>query len=88
MIGLRERFSPIRSACGGSPCSVLDFGWMDRIAAEGPVLIVAEGLFMYLSGEEVEALLQGHWGGALRKPCCWSRCWLRCWSAATGCTTR
>ena len=58
VIGLRERFFPDTERVRRIACSVLDFGWMDRIAAEGPVLIVAEGLFMYLSGEEVEALLR------------------------------
>ena len=58
VIGLRERFFPETERVRRIACSVLDFGWMDRIAAEGPVLIVAEGLFMYLSGEEVEALLR------------------------------
>ena len=58
MIGLRERFFPDTERVRRIACSVLDFGWMDRIAAEGPVLIGAEGLFMYLSGEEVEALLR------------------------------
>ena len=58
MIGLRERFFPDTERVRRIACSVLDFGWMDRIAAEGPVLIVAEGLFMYLSGEEVGALLR------------------------------
>jgi len=38
--------------------SVLDFSWMDRIARlNRPVLILAEGIFMYLPEERVKALV-------------------------------
>ena len=39
--------------------SVLDFGWMDQPAAEadGPVLFLAEGLFMYLPEDDVRRLV-------------------------------
>lgn len=40
------------------PSSVTDWDWMDQVADHGrPVLVIAEGLLMYLSGQEVETLL-------------------------------
>ena len=38
-------------------CSVTDHGWLDELPAGGPVLIVAEGLLMYLTPAEVTNLL-------------------------------
>jgi methyltransferase (TIGR00027 family) len=38
--------------------SVTEIDWLERIPADGPVLIVAEGLLMYLQPEEVRELLQ------------------------------
>lgn len=39
------------------PSSATDFGWMDRVeCADPPVLILAEGLLMYLSEQDVKAL--------------------------------
>jgi len=37
--------------------SVLDYAWMDRLDPSTPYLFIAEGLFMYLSEEEVRALV-------------------------------
>lgn len=38
--------------------SVLDFAWMDEVADNGqPVLLLAEGVFMYLPGERMKALV-------------------------------
>jgi O-methyltransferase involved in polyketide biosynthesis len=40
--------------------SVTDLGWMDKIEAGGaPVLVIAEGLLMYLSEPDVKALFLG-----------------------------
>ena len=38
-------------------CSVLDDHWSDSIPKEKPVIVVAEGLFMYFSREQVSAIL-------------------------------
>ncbi|MEK7483689.1 MAG: class I SAM-dependent methyltransferase [Planctomycetota bacterium] len=39
--------------------SVLDFSWLKKIAVpKSPVLIIAEGLFMYLSPPDVQQLIQ------------------------------
>ena len=38
--------------------SVLDYGWMEEISAEsGPFFFMAEGVFMYLEGEDVKSLV-------------------------------
>jgi O-methyltransferase involved in polyketide biosynthesis len=40
------------------PSSVTDLGWIDHISAQGrPVLVIAEGLLMYLTEEEVKTLI-------------------------------
>ena len=38
-------------------CSILDDHWSDSIPKEKPVIVVAEGLFMYFSREQVSAIL-------------------------------
>jgi O-methyltransferase involved in polyketide biosynthesis len=45
-----ERFKLISS-------SVLDHGWMDQVVDDEPPLFVAEGLLMYLHGDEVKDLV-------------------------------
>lgn len=37
--------------------SVFDYSWIDDIKAKKPVLIIAEGIFMYLTGQEVEDIM-------------------------------
>ncbi|MCA9663474.1 MAG: class I SAM-dependent methyltransferase [Myxococcales bacterium] len=52
-VGETDRYRMIAS-------SVLDHGWMDRVADEtagAPLLLLAEGLFMYLPQAEVQALV-------------------------------
>lgn len=40
------------------PTSVTDLGWINTISHQGnPTLVIAEGLFMYLTQEEVKALV-------------------------------
>lgn len=39
------------------PSSVTDWGWMDGVEYRAPVLIIAEGLLMYLSGQDNQTLL-------------------------------
>jgi O-methyltransferase involved in polyketide biosynthesis len=38
--------------------SVTEYGWMEEIGASGTVMVVAEGLFMYLQGEDVRGLFE------------------------------
>jgi len=59
IIGAR-RDLPDGGACGGTiACNVMDFDWMDAEALRGagPMLFLAEGLFMYLASEEARALV-------------------------------
>ena len=40
------------------PSSVADFGWLDEVDTGGyPLLVVAEGLFMYLTEDDIKELL-------------------------------
>ena len=57
VIALRSHFFTETEQRHMIASSVLDSGWMERIMAPGPVLIIAEGLFMYFSEEEVTSLL-------------------------------
>ena len=57
VIELRRKFYPETPTYHLIPSSVTDLDWIDTIAAqERPVLVVAEGLLMYLSENEVRAL--------------------------------
>lgn len=59
MIALKQRLVPEDPRYHLIGSSVLDHAWMDRLAAEspGPFIFLAEGLFMYLPGEGVRALV-------------------------------
>ncbi|MBE0466828.1 MAG: class I SAM-dependent methyltransferase [Candidatus Desulforudis sp.] len=58
VIDLRKRFYEETASYHMIPSSVTDMGWTDLISPGGrPVLVIAEGLFMYLKEEEVKALI-------------------------------
>ena len=58
VIALRRQFFDEKGQYHLIPSSVTDLRWIDRIADKTrPVLIIAEGLFMYLHEEEVKALM-------------------------------
>ncbi len=57
VIALRRRFYQEHETYHMIGSSVLDFRWMDSIVEQGPAMIVAEGLLMYLAPREVKALL-------------------------------
>jgi O-methyltransferase involved in polyketide biosynthesis len=58
VIGLRRRFYDETDTYHMIPSSVTDWGWMDSISPQGrSVLVVAEGLLMYLKEEEVKTLI-------------------------------
>ena len=57
VIELRRRFYRETGTYHMIGSSVLDFVWMDAIAHDGPAMIVAEGLLMYLQEAEVKGLL-------------------------------
>lgn len=56
-IRLRERFLPCTDRFRHLAASALDPGWMDAVAGERNVMIVAQGLLMYLHPATVRALL-------------------------------
>lgn len=58
IMAFRSRFFSDTARCHAIASSVLDYSWMDTIAGQGgPFLFVAEGVFMYLSEEEVKGLV-------------------------------
>jgi O-methyltransferase len=59
VIELRERLYPERGTGRYETiaASVTDPDWLERIPADGPVLVVAEGLLMYLTESELRRLL-------------------------------
>jgi O-methyltransferase involved in polyketide biosynthesis len=58
VIDLRRRLFPAREGHHTIGCSVTDPDLLDRIPGDRPVLVVAEGLTMYLSKQDGEALLR------------------------------
>jgi O-methyltransferase involved in polyketide biosynthesis len=58
VIELRRRFYEETERYHFISSSVTDLGWMDRISSYSrPVLVIAEGLLMYLTEDEVKALI-------------------------------
>lgn len=58
VIALRRQFNDEKGRYHLIPSSVTDLRWINSIADKtGPVLIIAEGLFMYLHEDEVKALI-------------------------------
>lgn len=58
VIALREQLYPSRPGYHLVATSATDPSWLDEIPAEGPVLLLAEGISMYLTELEGTALLQ------------------------------
>jgi O-methyltransferase involved in polyketide biosynthesis len=58
VIALRRRLYTERHGYTMIGSSVTEPGWLDQIPVEGPALIVAEGLLMYLTEPEIRVLLQ------------------------------
>ncbi len=58
VIDLRGQFYPPNERCHLIASSVTDLGWISTVkAGDRPVLVVAEGLLMYLDEEEVRSLI-------------------------------
>jgi O-methyltransferase involved in polyketide biosynthesis len=53
---MRARLLPSADRAISRAESVLDYGWLEELAAGGPTLVTAQGLLMYLRREEVEGL--------------------------------
>lgn len=58
VIALRQQLYPARQGYQQIGASVTDRAWLEAIAGDTPVLVVAEGLMMYLSEPEGVALLR------------------------------
>jgi O-methyltransferase involved in polyketide biosynthesis len=57
VMDLRDRLLPRDERIVNLATSALDRGWMDRVAADRPLLITAEGLLMYLPPDEAKSLI-------------------------------
>jgi O-methyltransferase involved in polyketide biosynthesis len=58
VIALRQRVYPGRMNCRMLPASVTDPSWLAEIPADRPVLLLGEGLTMYLTNDDGLALLR------------------------------
>lgn len=58
VIALRERFYPAREHYRMIATSIADLRWLDAVPTDRPVLVLAEGVTMYLQEEEGIALLR------------------------------
>ena len=58
VIALRKQLYPARPGYEMVGTSVTDLGWLDQIPGDKPVLVVAEGLVMYLQEEHLTALFR------------------------------
>lgn len=58
VIRLRQTVMPPSERITHVACSVLDTRWMDQARCDRPLLITAQGLFMYLRSREVTELLR------------------------------
>ena len=58
VIALREQLYPERDGYRRIGSSVTDLAWLDTISGDTPVLVVAEGLVMYLHEQEGTALFR------------------------------
>jgi O-methyltransferase involved in polyketide biosynthesis len=54
---LRRRLLPAEDRVTSRAESALDFGWLEELG-DGPALVTAQGLLMYLRREEVDALVR------------------------------
>jgi O-methyltransferase involved in polyketide biosynthesis len=58
VVALREQLYPSRPGYHLVATSATDPSWLDEIPADGPVLLLAEGISMYLTERDGTALLQ------------------------------
>jgi len=58
VIALREQLYPKRDGFHQISSSVIDLAWLDAIPGDAPVLVVAEGLVMYLHEKDGTALFR------------------------------
>lgn len=58
VISLRKRIYPGRAGCTTIACSIVERGWIERLPADRPTMIVAEGVLPYLEDHEVSQVLR------------------------------
>ncbi|EHK79379.1 leucine carboxyl methyltransferase [Sinorhizobium meliloti CCNWSX0020] len=58
VISLRERIYPDRAGCTTIACSIVERGWIERLPADRPTMIVAEGVLPYLEDHQVSQVLR------------------------------
>ncbi|MFB7462939.1 class I SAM-dependent methyltransferase [Streptomyces sp. NPDC056224] len=58
VIDIRRRLYPEKEGCRTIGSSVTEAAWLESIPDDGPVLVIAEGLVMYISEAEVKALFR------------------------------
>lgn len=59
VIALRRRLYAASDGCELIGSSVVDLRWLERVPVDRPVMVVAEGLVMYLRKDEVQRLFSG-----------------------------
>jgi O-methyltransferase involved in polyketide biosynthesis len=59
VIELRKHLFPERTGYNMIGSSLSDLGWLENVPADRPVMVVAEGVMMYLTEEIVKQLLNG-----------------------------
>lgn len=59
VIQLRRALFPERVGCLYRETSVLEIGWLNEIDPQREVMVVAEGIFAYLSPSEIQQVLAG-----------------------------
>lgn len=57
VIELRQRLYDLPADVETIPSSVTDAAWWDLVSHDRPTLVLGEGLFMYLDGDDVHALI-------------------------------
>ncbi|ARS66111.1 class I SAM-dependent methyltransferase [Sinorhizobium meliloti] len=58
VISLRERVYPDRTGCVTIACSIVERDWIERLPADRPTLIIAEGVLPYLEDDQVSQVLR------------------------------
>lgn len=58
VIELRQLLYPSRPSHTQIGSSVTDLAWLDQVPGDQPAMVIAEGLFMYLSEREMQSLLE------------------------------
>jgi len=58
VISLRQQIYPDRADCAMIACSVVEHGWIAKLPADRPAMIVAEGVLPYLKEGQVAQVLR------------------------------